>query len=96
VRYNTITTDGHYIWQISEVEQFISHHKVGSKAVLGMALLLFTGQRRGDVIRMGPQHVKDGFINLRQGKTKSDVAVPSCPRCRRSSISQKSAISISL
>ena len=34
-----------------------------------MALLFYTGQRRSDVIRMGPQHVRNGAIFVRQRKT---------------------------
>jgi integrase len=41
--------------------------------------LLYTGQRRGDVIRMGPQHVNNGAIELRQQKTKTCLAIPIHP-----------------
>ena len=35
-----------------------------------MALLLYTGQRRSDLVTMGPQHVdKNGAIHVRQVKT---------------------------
>ena len=63
VPYNSIETEGHHIWTLDEVAKFIDHHGMGSQAVLAMALLLLTGQRRGDVIRMGPQHIQDGFIS---------------------------------
>ena len=35
---------------------------------LAMDLLLYTGLRRGDVVRIGRQHVKDGLITLRTEK----------------------------
>jgi integrase len=76
VAYNSIHTEGHHIWTLDEVSQFIDCHGMGSQPVLAMSLLLLTGQRRGDVIRMGPQHIKGGFISLRQRKTNNAVAVP--------------------
>ena len=79
VRYNSIDTDGFHIWTIDEVAQFVEHHKAGSKAVLALALLLFTGQRRGDVIKMGPQHVKDGSMRLRRGKNGLEGTIPILP-----------------
>ena len=79
VPYNAIKTDGFHIWTIEEVAQFVEHHGAGSAAVLALALLLFTGQRRGDVIRMGPQHVKDGSMVLRQRKTAKTLPSPSFP-----------------
>jgi len=44
-----------------------------------MALLLYTGQRRGDVIRMGYQHIRDGFLHVRQEKTGTELAIPVHP-----------------
>jgi integrase len=46
---------------------------------LALALLLFTGQRRGDVIKMGPQHVKDGLLRLRRGKNGLEGTIPILP-----------------
>ena len=82
VPYNSIKTDGFHIWSIGEVGQFVEHHGLGSQAALALALLLFTGQRRGDVIRMGPQHVRDDSLVLRQGKTGRDLAIPVLPALR--------------
>jgi len=79
VPYNAINTEGHHIWTLEEVSQFVEHHKVGSKAVLAMALMLFTGQRRGDVIKMGPQHVKNGFMRIRRGKNGLEGEIPVLP-----------------
>jgi integrase len=40
-----------------------------SRARLALALLLYTGQRRGDVIRMEAQQVRGGIIYVKQEKT---------------------------
>jgi len=45
-----------------------------------MALLLYTGQRRGDVVRMGPQHIRKGVLSVTQQKTGTELAIPVHPR----------------
>ena len=46
-----------------------STHAIGTRARLAFALLLYTGQRRSDVVRMGRQHIKAGKIEVVQDKT---------------------------
>ena len=71
--------DGHHAWTEDEIAQFERHHPIGTKARLAFALLLDTAQRRGDVIRMGPQHVRDGAIHVTQGKTGAPLIIPIYP-----------------
>jgi integrase len=54
-------------------------HPIGTEARLAFALLLYTGQRRSDVVRMGRQHIKDGIISIVQAKTGAEVDVPILP-----------------
>src|SRR5262249_30739640 len=49
---------GFHTWTDEEIVQFEAHHPIGTKPRLALALLLYTGQRRGDVIRMGRQHIR--------------------------------------
>jgi integrase len=73
-------TDGHHTWTIEEVKQYEARHPVGTKARLALALLLYTGQRRGDVVRMGRQHVSDGdTLRVVQGKTREALQLPVLP-----------------
>ena len=72
----TAKGDGYHSWTEGEIEQFESHHPVGSRARLAFALLLYTGQRRSDVVRMGRQHLSDNAICVRQVKTGREVWVP--------------------
>ncbi len=60
---------GYYTWTIPDVEQFIEHHKVGSKAVLALGLLLFSGARRQDMVDLGKQHTRGGWIRYVPKKT---------------------------
>lgn len=68
--------DGFHSWSEPEIAQFEATHPIGSKARLALALFLYTGQRRSDVVRMGRQHVRDGWINIRQDKTGKLVNIP--------------------
>jgi integrase len=42
------------------IAQYEAYHAIGTKARLAFALGYFTMQRRGDVIRMGRQHIRSG------------------------------------
>ena len=64
-------SSGHHSWTIEEVEQYESHYPVGSKARLALALLLYTGARRSDVVLLGPQHVKNGWIKFIAQKNRN-------------------------
>jgi integrase len=41
--------------------------------------LLYTGQRRSDVVRMGRQHIRDGVLTVKQEKTGASLAIPVHP-----------------
>ena len=47
---------GHHTWTVEEVAQFEAKHPLGTKARLALALLLWTGVRRQDVVLLGKQH----------------------------------------
>jgi integrase len=73
------TAGGFHSWTDDEIAQFEAHHPIGSRARLAMALLLYSGQRRGDVIRMGPQHVRGGALYVKQEKTGVELVIPVHP-----------------
>ena len=72
--------DGRHPWTEHEIAQFENCHPIGSRARLAQALLLYTGQRRGDVIKMGRQHVRDGVLQVQQEKTKAQLSIPVHPQ----------------
>ena len=76
VKLPSLKTDGYHAWTEAEIEQFQTYHKVGTRARLALMLLLHTGQRRSDVVRMGRQHVRDGVLHVRQQKTGIELAIP--------------------
>ena len=62
---------GFHTWTLEEVRQFEERHAIGTKARLALALLLFTGQRRSDITRLGRQHVRDSKISFTQFKGRN-------------------------
>ncbi|MBR0676657.1 phage integrase family protein [Roseomonas alkaliterrae] len=77
-------TDGYHTWTEAEIEAFEAHHPSGSRERLAFALLLYTGQRRSDVVRMGWRHHREVTVNGRavrvievtQVKTGRRLAIP--------------------
>jgi integrase len=74
-----LRSDGIYTWSEADISRFEEAHPVGTRARLALALLLHTGQRRSDVIRMGRQHLRDGTIHITQQKTRAALAIPIHP-----------------
>jgi integrase len=68
--------DGYHSWTEAEIAQFEKQHPIGSRARLALALLLYSGQRRSDVVTMGRQHMTDGELVIRQQKTGRTVWIP--------------------
>ena len=79
VRAIRVKSDGFHSWSDTEIAQFEKCHPIGSRARLAFALLLYTGQRRSDVVRMGCQHVRDGGLTVRQQKTGTKLSIPVHP-----------------
>jgi len=69
VRLPRAKTERRRPWTQEEIERFEATHPIGTKARLAFALGLYTLQRRGDVIRMGRQHIRNGMLSVRQEKT---------------------------
>jgi len=76
IRVKLRASIGYKTWPEDAIAQFEARHPIGSKARLAFGLLLYTAQRRGDVIRMGRQHIKDGFIRVAQQKTGAVLEIP--------------------
>lgn len=76
-------TDGFHTWTEEEITAFEVYHLPGTRARLAIALLLYTGQRRGDVIRMGRQNIRHERIAVRQEKTQIFLEIPIHPELAR-------------
>jgi integrase len=77
---------GYHTWQDAEIVQFKERHPLGSKAHLALALGLFTGQARQDVVAMGPQHIRDEVLTWTRKKTAHttdiELYIPVLPELR--------------
>lgn len=60
---------GYYTWTVADVEQFVARWPVGTKPMLALGLLLFTGARRQDMVTFGKQHVRGGWLRYVPKKT---------------------------
>ena len=79
VKYKTA---GFHTWTEGEIAKFRALHPLGTKARLALEIILWTGQRRGDVHRFGPPHVRDGRINYEQEKGGKELWLPIAPQLR--------------
>jgi integrase len=80
LKVKRVKSTGHHTWTEEEIAQFEARHPIGSPARRLFTLALFTGQRRGDLVAMGPHNVKDGRLVVTQRKTGAKVAIPIDPR----------------
>jgi integrase len=76
VKLKVKDSGGFHTWTDEEIARYRAHHPLGTRARLAFELLLETAQRRSDVVLMGPQHIRDGWLRLRQKKTGTEVAIP--------------------
>ena len=70
--------EGWHSWTEEEIDRFRNKHPLGTKPRLAFALLLHSGQRRSDVIRMGRQHISNGKLTIIQQKTGERLKIPVC------------------
>jgi integrase len=73
VRRIKYETEGFHTWTPDEFAQFEARHPLGTKAHLALALLLYTGTRRGDMVTLGRQHVRDGWLRFVPSKGRKQT-----------------------
>jgi len=73
---------GHHTWSEDEIAQFQAFHPLKDRARLAMELMLWTGVRRSDVVRLGRQHVRGGRISIGATKGGKVVTVPIAPQLK--------------
>jgi integrase len=73
----------HHSWTDGELKQFETKWRLGTRQRLAYALLLFTGQRVGDVAKMTRGDVSEGLIRVVQEKTGTEVWIPVHPEIER-------------
>src|SRR5262249_42267013 len=80
------TTSGFRTWGGDKIARYEATHAIGTKGRLAFGLLLYTGQRRGDIVRMGEPMIQTGEhgeeLVLTQEKTKTEITIPVHPKLR--------------
>jgi len=70
---------GHHTWTDDEIAQYRAYWPLGTQQRLVMEFALETLSRRGEVVRLGPQHVKNGRIRIERTHGSEDVDIPVTP-----------------
>jgi len=63
-------------WTEADIKLFEEKHPSGSQARLAFALMLYTGARRGDMLKLGRQNMKNGRLTFTAIKNGRTVSVP--------------------
>jgi integrase len=75
-----VKSEGIHTWTEDEVERFEARWPIGTRERVAFDVLLYTGLRRGDAVRLGRQHVdKDGVFAIRTEKTGTEINAPILP-----------------
>jgi integrase len=61
VEYFSTGGDGWHTWTVEEVRQYQERWPIGTRARLALDLLLYTGVRRSDGVRLGPPMERERF-----------------------------------
>lgn len=76
VRVVVPKSEGFRAWSEEDIARFEATWPEGSRARLALYLLLYTGQRRSDVVRMGWQHLTGDALEFTQKKTGVRLIIP--------------------
>jgi integrase len=66
-------------WTEDDVARYEARWPIGTKERVWVAVLLYSGLRRGDAVKLGRQHVREGVATIRTKKTGVTVTLPILP-----------------
>jgi integrase len=75
VKRPKVKSGGFKPWTEDDVIAFYRTHGPGSQARLALEIMLFTGFRRCDVYKLGPQHIRNGIIEIRAQKNDEELFI---------------------
>lgn len=76
-------TDGYDTWEDADIAAYEARWPLGTRERLWMAVLLYTGLRRGDAAALRADQIHDGVIETVTGKTGTPVVLPLHPELER-------------
>jgi len=68
-------THGFPMWSAEHVAAYEARWPIGTRQRVWLDVLLYTGLRRGDAVRLGKQHVKQGVATIYTEKSKGEIEV---------------------
>ncbi|MFA7585596.1 MAG: site-specific integrase [Novosphingobium sp.] len=74
-----VDSDGYHCWTETEIAQYEAKWSLGTRERLAMALLLYTGLRRSDMVKLGRQNREGDRFILRHTKNKSETSIKILP-----------------
>jgi integrase len=75
----TPKSDGFPPWSEDDVAAFENLWPIGTRQRVWLDVLLYSGLRRGDAVRLGRQHVRNGVATIKTEKTGTEVTLPILP-----------------
>jgi integrase len=72
-------TAGFHVWSEDDVTAYEVRWPIGTRQRVWFDVLLYTGLRRGDAVKLGRQHVRDGLATLKTEKNGTEVTLPILP-----------------
>lgn len=79
VAFINVKTDGFRPWNLDDLERFRQKWPLGTRERVALEVLVNTGLRRGDAVRLGRQHIRDGVATIRAEKTGVELHIPILP-----------------
>lgn len=70
-----LQNDGFEAWTEADVEAYCRRWPIGTRQRVWLDVLLYTGLRRGDAVKIGKQHIRDGVATLRTEKSGETITV---------------------
>jgi integrase len=74
----------HHTWTDAQIEAYVVRWPYGTRERLAFALLLYTAQRVGDVVRLRRSNIQGDTISLKQEKTGAELVIKIHPELHKS------------
>jgi len=72
-------SEGFAPWSEDDIAAYESRWPIGTRQRVWIDVLIYTGLRRGDAVRFGRQHVRNGVGTIKTEKTGTEVTLPILP-----------------
>jgi integrase len=72
-------TEGFKVWTEDDIAAYEKRWPIGTRQRVWLDVLVYTGLRRGDAVRFGRQHIRNGIGTIKTEKTDTIVTLPILP-----------------